>query len=83
MFSLETKPCNLDLLIANLVTDRAPMLTGLAFANTLLYSLCNHFADAIANDWIIEYWIEFVRRKGLLRLRNRMTARTIAVRFLG
>jgi hypothetical protein len=25
----------------------------------------------------------FVRRKGILRLRNRMTARTITIRFLG
>ncbi len=53
------------------------------FANPLFRSLCNHFADAIANDWIIEHWIEFVGRKRLLRLRNRMTARTITVRFLG
>ena len=55
----------------------------LAFANTLLHSLCNHFADAIANDCTIEHWIESVGWKRLLRLQNRMSARTILVRFLG
>jgi hypothetical protein len=39
-----------------------------AFANTLHHGFCNHFADAIANDQIIEHWIEFVRRERLLRL---------------
>ena len=41
------------------------------------------FVDAIANDWIIEHWIEFIRRKGLLRWREHMTAQTIIVQFLG
>jgi hypothetical protein len=47
------------------------------------FTTAYHFTDAIANDQIIEHWIEFVRRERLLRLRNRMTARTIAIRFLG
>jgi hypothetical protein len=64
-------------------THRHDRGRDLAFANTLLHSLCNQIADAVANDWIIEQWIEFVRRKGLLRWQDHMTARTITVRFLG
>jgi hypothetical protein len=56
--------------------------TTLAFGKPLLRSLCNHCADAIANNRIIEHWIEFVGGKRFLRLQNRMTARTIMVRFL-
>src|ERR1700730_5187447 len=56
--------------------------TTLAFRKPLLRSLCNHCADAIANNRTIEHWIEFVGGKRFLRLENRTTARTITVRFL-
>src|SRR5580704_14694727 len=38
----------------------------LAFGKPLLRSLCNHCADAIANNRIIEHWIEFVGGKRFL-----------------
>ena len=65
--------------------ESAADVTGCALTvgKTLLHSLCNQFADAIANDWIIEHRIEFVRRHRLLRWQERMTAQTIIVRFVG
>ena len=48
----------------------ADMIGGhdLAFGKPLLRSLCNHCADAIANNRTIEHWIEFVGGKRFLRL---------------
>ena len=50
---------------------------------SVLHCVCNQFADALANDWIIEHRIELVWRKGLLRVQERIAGRTIPVRLPG
>jgi hypothetical protein len=58
-------------------------LHKLAFGKSLRRSPCNHFADSLANGWIIEHRIEFIGWKRLLRSQERITGRICTSRFVG